>query len=138
MTSKSGNQVQQHTATTNPLSSGILQRQCATCGQHTIAGGECEECHKNHSEPPRHSNSQPVPPPEQNLPTVAGAGFNHDFTQIPVRRMEQPLIQAKLRVGSAGDKYEQEADRVATQVIRMPQQLKSLPGHPSDTDAAAT
>src|SRR5262245_29887796 len=28
-----------------PAQSGILQRQCA-CGQHTIAGGECEECKK--------------------------------------------------------------------------------------------
>ncbi|MBN1261994.1 MAG: hypothetical protein JXB35_15045, partial [Anaerolineae bacterium] len=30
------------------------------------------------------------------------------------------LIQAKLRVGPAGDRYEREADRVADQVMRMP------------------
>lgn len=29
----------------SPLVSGVLQRQCA-CGQHTSAGGECEECKK--------------------------------------------------------------------------------------------
>lgn len=32
-----------------------------------------------------------------------------------------PRIQAKLKVGQAGDKYEQEADRVAEQVMRMPE-----------------
>lgn len=30
------------------------------------------------------------------------------------------LVQTKLQVGSAGDRYEQEADRVAEQVVRMP------------------
>lgn len=29
--------------TITPITSGVLQRQCA-CGQHTSAGGECEEC----------------------------------------------------------------------------------------------
>ncbi len=33
---------------------------------------------------------------------------------------ESGVIQAKLRVGQPGDQYEQEADRVADQVMRMP------------------
>jgi hypothetical protein len=38
-----------------------------------------------------------------------------------VRRFfESAAIQAKLRIGQPGDKYEQEADRVAEQVMRMP------------------
>ncbi len=32
-----------------------------------------------------------------------------------------PLIQAKLKIGAPNDKYEQEADRVADQVMRMPE-----------------
>ena len=32
-----------------------------------------------------------------------------------------PHIQAKLKIGQPGDKYEQEADRVAEQVMRMPE-----------------
>lgn len=32
-----------------------------------------------------------------------------------------PLIQAKLRIGEANDKFEQEADQVADQVMRMPE-----------------
>jgi len=38
----------QHVPTRSTLSSGgILQRKCNTCGQHTIAGGECQNCGKN-------------------------------------------------------------------------------------------
>ncbi len=33
-------------------------------------------------------------------------------------RLLQPILQAKLQLGPAGDKYEQEADRVADQVVR--------------------
>jgi Domain of unknown function (DUF4157) len=29
-----------------PTSTGLLQRKCASCGQHTIAGGECTGCAK--------------------------------------------------------------------------------------------
>ena len=32
---------------------------------------------------------------------------------------QQPVIQPRLKIGSQGDKYEQEADRVAEQVMRM-------------------
>ena len=31
------------------------------------------------------------------------------------------LVQPKLKIGRSGDKYEQEADRVAEQVMRMPE-----------------
>ena len=35
--------------------------------------------------------------------------------------LRQPLVQAKLTIGQPGDKYEQEADRVADVVMRMPE-----------------
>lgn len=39
--------VTQQTPMTSPLSpGGILQRKCETCGQHTIAGGQCNDCQK--------------------------------------------------------------------------------------------
>ncbi|MEH1867280.1 MAG: hypothetical protein V7K69_20025 [Nostoc sp.] len=41
--------------------------------------------------------------------------FGHDISHIALRRP-----QAKLMVGTAGDKYEQEADRTAAQVMSMP------------------
>ncbi|MBW4644931.1 MAG: DUF4157 domain-containing protein [Goleter apudmare HA4340-LM2] len=42
--------------------------------------------------------------------------FQHDFSQMPIRR-GLPIIQAKLKIGAVGDKYEQEADRVAQEVV---------------------
>ena len=38
-----------------------------------------------------------------------------------LRRYGSDVIRAKLKVGSPGDKYEQEADRVADEVMRMPE-----------------
>lgn len=43
------------------------------------------------------------------------APFAYDFTQIPIH---SPVIQAKLTIGSPNDRYEQEADRVAAQVVQ--------------------
>jgi hypothetical protein len=46
MTRQNAVQTQQQSGT-SPLSrGGILQRQCESCGQHTIAGGECGDCGK--------------------------------------------------------------------------------------------
>jgi Domain of unknown function (DUF4157) len=61
--------------------SGVLQRKCAACGNHTIAGGQCQECGKKR-------------------------------------------LQTKLQVNELGDVYEQEADRIADQVM-------STPAHPA-------
>jgi hypothetical protein len=76
------------------------------------------------------------------------AGLGRDFTQVPVQPQTQtagrnttrscpmspqrcpfggachscpPRVQAKLKVGQPGDRYEQEADRVAETVMRMPE-----------------
>jgi len=43
--------------------------------------------------------------------------FQADLATIPVRAV-RPMIQAKLTVGPANDRYEQEADRVAAQVVQ--------------------
>jgi Domain of unknown function (DUF4157) len=72
-------QTHQQKATAIPAVSGVLQRKCA-CGNHTIAGGECEECAKK----------------------------------------QQFGLQTKLKVNEPGDIYEQEADRIADQVLASP------------------
>lgn len=47
--------------------------------------------------------------------------LHHDFAALQVTAVEgAPRIQAKLEVGPAGDRYEQEADRIADEVMRMP------------------
>lgn len=45
------------------------------------------------------------------------ARFSHHFTEIDI--LPRPVVQPKLVVGSPGDKYEQEADRVAERFIGM-------------------
>jgi hypothetical protein len=87
--------------------------------------------------------------PDHEMPSNASAEtrFGHDFSQVAVRPSAPivsqdysnascplfpqrcpfggachtcpPQVQVKLKVGQAGDKYEQEADRVAKQVMRM-------------------
>ena len=52
--------------------------------------------------------------------TTASTRIAHDFSRIPLRPKARARIHLKLAVGTPGDLYEQEADRVAEQVIRMP------------------
>jgi hypothetical protein len=78
----------------------LLQRQCA-CGQHTIAGGECEECRKKREQKLQRAaiNASPVnevPPivhevlrsPGQPLDAATRvfmeSRFGHDFSQVRV------------------------------------------------------
>ncbi len=45
MNRQSTSKTHQQKQTATPAASGLLQRKC-TCGNHTLAGGECEECGK--------------------------------------------------------------------------------------------
>jgi hypothetical protein len=59
---------------------------------------------------------QAVPEIQPHAATAGNAG--HDFSQV--QSPATPLrIQAKLTVGAAGDRYEQEADQVSAQVLNM-------------------
>jgi hypothetical protein len=58
----------------------------------------------------------------QNLPgnvthASQGSSFRQDFSNVPVQTATTPPIQPKLQVGRPGDRYEQEADQVAEQVM---------------------
>ena len=50
--------------------------------------------------------------------------FSHNIANIPLRRPDIP-IQAKLTIGEPGDKYEQEADETARQVVQRIHQPQS-------------
>ncbi|HLB71704.1 MAG TPA: hypothetical protein VJJ51_11730 [Candidatus Methanoperedens sp.] len=43
-----------------------------------------------------------------------------------LRLIKSGALQAKLKIGAPGDKYEQEADRVAEQVMRRPEPNTNL------------
>lgn len=45
--------------------------------------------------------------------------FGHDFSQVPVYSPATEALQTKLTINRPGDKYEQEADRISEQVMRM-------------------
>jgi hypothetical protein len=45
---------------------------------------------------------------------------SHQEEGVPLQRNLDPLIQTKLAIGQPNDKYEQEADRVADQVVDIP------------------
>ncbi|MEM9219971.1 MAG: DUF4157 domain-containing protein [Cyanobacteria bacterium P01_F01_bin.150] len=52
----------------------------------------------------------------------------HDF--LRPRQGKMPLLQPKLKIGAPNDKYEREADRIAEQVMRMPDGNNPTPIHP--------
>jgi len=110
VTRQLSNQTQQQTLTTSPISSGILQRKCVSCGQHTIAGGECTGCQKkwmplqrrsaNQAEPSEvppivhevlRSPGQPLDPATR---TNMESRFGHDFSKVRVHTDTKALESA--------------------------------------------
>jgi hypothetical protein len=62
---------------------------------------------------------------ETGLTGPASPGLRHDFSRIPAHPPVVGAIQTKLAINQPGDEYEQEADRVSNQVMRMSEpQLK--------------
>src|SRR5437667_4513520 len=128
-------QVQQKTLIGSSSKGSLLQRTCA-CGQHTIAGGECDACRREQSTLPRSQRAfgPPSAPhaglgssPAQEHGTSSNSAFDsashfgHDFSRIPIHSPTAGAIQTKLAINKPGDEYEQEADRIAKQVMRMPE-----------------
>jgi hypothetical protein len=62
-----------------------------------------------------------VEEPEAGLNADAPTRFGHDLSRIPLRPPAAHGLQMKLAVGEAGDAHEQEADRLADSVMRMPE-----------------
>jgi Domain of unknown function (DUF4157) len=88
-----------------PMRSSLIQRQCA-CGNSAGMAGECSDCQKKS--------------------LVQRESINQDNTsEVPPIAHEFP-IQTKLTVGKPGDIYEQEADRVAAQVMSMGNSTPSI------------
>src|SRR5260370_31067928 len=52
--------------------------------------------------------------------------FGYDFSQVPIYSSTTARVQEKLAINHPGDQDEQEADRIAQQVIHMPDHI-SLP-----------
>lgn len=124
-------QAQQKTLIGLSPKSGLLQRACA-CGQHTIAGGECEECRKKRGGTSQHAaiGSPPVvqealrspgQPLDTGTRTFMEPRFGQDFSRIPTYASRPqfdfahipitvPLIQRKPTTSSPSDPFEREVD----------------------------
>lgn len=121
------------------LPSRLLQRKCA-CGNHTLSG-KCEECSKKKqtvqrtSLSPRRRETEgegKVPPivhevlrsPGQPLDsatrTFMEPRFGHDFSQARVHTDPARATVVQLPMSQPGDRFEQEADRLANEVTRAP------------------
>jgi hypothetical protein len=60
--------------------------------------------------------------PKRHAPTVSPMSHSLHLQQAKVRHiLRSPTLQPKLKIGRPNDKYEQEADRVADKVMRMPE-----------------
>lgn len=55
------------------------------------------------------------------LDSPVSTRFGHDFSRRPIYGRQLAEIQRKLTINTPGDKYEREADRVADQVMRIPE-----------------
>ncbi len=115
--------------------------------QTALQAKETVPLRKNKSSWLNHAAVRPVAEAEQLQGSTAG-GLAVDLTTVPAQPQTQaveqsitrfcpmspqrcpfggachscpPRVQTKLKIGQPGDKYEQEADRVAEQVMRMPQ-----------------
>lgn len=100
MTRQAAPQAAKQTSTTHPLSSGLLQRKCESCGQHKVGGGKCGTCQKNGSVLQRKATQEQAPsevPPivhevlrspgeslDANTRDFMESRFNHDFSQVRV------------------------------------------------------
>ncbi len=73
----------------SPLTIGVLQRKCA-CGQHTIAGGECETCNQKRLQ--RHaidsSEFTEAPPIVQEVLSSPGQPLD-----AATRALKKPLVK---------------------------------------------
>ena len=57
---------------------------------------------------------------EVGMASTTSPRFAHNFSRIPVHPPAMGAIQTKLAINKPGDEYEQEADRISEQVMRMP------------------
>jgi len=99
-----------------PVRTGLLQRKSALCNTPGLVEDSWRDKEKLTLQRSSvyQAGTTTVPP------IVHGAQrFGYDFSRVRVHSTGPGLIQAKLKINKPGDIYEQEADRVAEQVMRM-------------------
>ena len=107
----------QQTLPTSPLSSGILQRKCASCGQHTISGGECEKCQKKRSVLQRCSTNQAtfpeVPPIVHEVLRSPGQPLERDTQNFMESRLGHNFSQVRVHADTRASESARSIDSLA-------------------------
>jgi hypothetical protein len=112
----------------------LLQHKCA-CGGTPGLDGECVECRRKRLTRQRHpsapadrTEAPPIVhdvlrssgwPQDASTRALTEATFGHNFGEVLAYPKGVPKDQTRLTVNVPGDAYEQEADRVADQVMRV-------------------
>ncbi len=136
-----------------PAPANLLQRKCA-CGNHTIIGGECQECREKDKAflQRKPLNSQYLEPAPTGFPDALGSslrpaqrterepGFGHDFSKVRLNAevaagkgedLTPPASRSRLVISDSDDPLEREAERRALEVVRspIPQPRSFMPDH---------
>jgi hypothetical protein len=109
--------LQKATATFMSAPSGILQRKCSSCGNHTIAGGKCEECQnkgpalqRKSSNSSEQSEAPPIvhevlnslgQPLDKTTRAFFETRFGHDFSHVRVHMNSKAAEAARAIQASA-------------------------------------
>ena len=93
-----------------PVQTGLLQRKYALCN---TPGWLVEDSGRD-----KEKLTLQRSPADQAVTTTVPR-FGHDFSKVSVHSTGHGMIQTKLKINESGDPYEQEADRVTEQVMRM-------------------
>ena len=94
-----------------PVQTGLLQKKSALCNTPGLVDDSKQDKEKLTLQ--RSSADQ--------AGTTTVPRFGYDFSRVSVHSTRPGMIQAKLKINEPGDIYEQEADRVADAVMRMPE-----------------
>ncbi len=115
MTLQSTTLTRRQTPTTSPLSSGLLQRKCS-CGQQTIAIGECSECQKKRSllrhRSINQAESSEVPPIVHEVLRSQGQPLDTNTQAFMGDRFGYHFDHVRIHVGSLGSKAAKSAQAV--------------------------
>ena len=107
-----------------PVQTGLLQRKSALCNTPGLVEDSKQDKEKLTLQ---HSSADQAG-------TTTVPRFGHDFSRVSVHSNGPGMIQTKLKINEPGDIYEQEANRVAEQVLQMPEPRLQRQVEPDDEE----
>jgi hypothetical protein len=131
-----------------PVNTGILQRKCGGCGNHTIAGEKCGGCENKNmmlqKKAVNQAASMDAPPIVSEVLRSSGrpldgdtrsffeSRFAGEFSRVPVNSPARQASPGGLTVGGPNDAFEREADRAADSIMRNGNEQRNTPARGFD------